>query len=300
VYTVITDHNQLIADTIEAAQHIEEEAIEAAYLPPPQPKPLHEARAYAQHLIDYAGEHDYAVDKMRQKQTALEQAHATFHPHVGKVSRRLALMKRGSQNSDTFERLNGSATESSAQRVKETTLSKSPGRPSSAASPSRGSPENDLRLQMDRLLDRLSDLELRRQRPENRRHTQQRLFDEEKAQLEEKINKTRERLERLARRMSPVASPGSPSPGVASPYDSPDRTLAMLQNDSPVKSPPRANGKAIQTSNRLYYDAHKRNRRKEEMTRTRLLERGMTEAEIMQSQKNHLGPALICTENGWL
>jgi len=82
VYTVITDHNQLIADTIEAAQHIEEEAIEAAYLPPPQPKPLSQARAYAQHLIDYAREQEFALDKMRQKQMALEQADATFHPTI--------------------------------------------------------------------------------------------------------------------------------------------------------------------------------------------------------------------------
>ena len=44
VYTVITDHNQLIADTIEAAQQIEEEQIEAAYVAPPQPRPLHEVQ----------------------------------------------------------------------------------------------------------------------------------------------------------------------------------------------------------------------------------------------------------------
>ena len=101
VYTVITDHNQLIADTIEAAQHIEEEAIEAAYLPPPQPKPLTQARAYAQHLIDYAREQEFALDKMRQKQMALEQADATFHPTISPTTVKLAKQRRGGQTTDS-------------------------------------------------------------------------------------------------------------------------------------------------------------------------------------------------------
>jgi len=296
VYTVITDHNQLIADTIEAAQHIEEEAIDHAYLPPPEPKPLIQAREYAQHLIDYAREQEFALDKMRQKQMALEQAEATFHPTISPTTVRLAQNRRGGQKSNTFDRLFESPTKSSGKRVQET-LQKSPqtARPQSATG--MGSPKDDLRIQLDRLLDRMDELDMRRARPENRRQAQQMVFDEEKAQLELKIKNVRERLERLNRRMSPdktMVRPGSASPGSSpsktfepSPEDR-DRTLGMLMEQrSPVdsSSPKKVNTRAVKHANKLYYDGMRQKRATEKARRDRLAQKGFDSGEITKLLK---------------
>jgi len=293
VYTVITDHNQLIADTIEAAQQIEEDAIEDAYLAPPAPRPLHEARAYAQHLIDYAREHEHAVDKMRQKQLALEAAHTTFQPQLGAHTQKLAKMRASGQETNTFDRLYETPTESAAERIKAT--HNNPQRPKTAPL------QNDLRAQMERFLDRLDDLEIRRLRPENRHKVQQKLFDEEKETLERELATVRDRLDRQNRRMGhgpnpALASPSSPDSCGGSP-PARERTQALLAS-APSDKTTRVNVSAVKNSNRMYYDAVRTRERKRETTHQRLSERGLRDNEIDELLKPG-GRAIYCTETGW-
>ena len=177
----------------------------------------------------------------------------------------------------------------------------SPKRPQSAAA----GPSNELRLQLDRLLDRVEALEIRRAKPENRRMAQQSILDEEKADLEEKISKVRERLQRIARRSNPggASSPaktmGPPPPlNETTVKERPDRTLTMLvESKSTTRSPSKVNGRAIQSANRMYYEGMKKKRQRDEKVRSRLQNRGLSEDQISGLLRTG-GPAMPCTEGG--